>query len=83
MDPPSRGFGVAGPTSPENIRVRDLMPGCWEDANGAVHFDIGEIHDFFGIPDTPAGREETAIILQNQLAKLLPGAKLNFRGDLS
>lgn len=55
------------------------MPGCWEDLDGAAHFDVPAIHDLYGIPNTPEQIEDTQQMLAQLLAEMLPGVKITLR----
>jgi hypothetical protein len=51
---------------------RWLMPGCWEDTDGAAHFAAPEIHDLFGIPNTPEEITDTMNMLEQILREKMP-----------
>ena len=55
-----------------NVRVRDLAPGIWEDGNGSTHFNLHEILEANGIPDTPEEREENIRLLLKVIAEKFP-----------
>lgn len=50
-----------------NQKVRDLAPGMWEDATGAVHFSVPEMLAHMGLPYT----EENRLMMVAQLKELL------------
>lgn len=60
------------PDPRRNINVGSEFPGTWTDANGALHFDVPAIHKLLGLPDSPEARQETMLMLEATMKKMLP-----------
>ncbi len=57
--------GLPGPEGP----CEKLAPGMYLDSNGQGVFNIADILEDVGIPDTPKNREEFGAFLREELAK--------------
>jgi len=49
-----------------------LPPYIWEDADGAMHFDVPRFLEWHGFVDTPENRETAGAVFLEQARKLWP-----------
>jgi len=65
---------------PKRNQVKKILgPGVWVDANDALHFNVPELLNLFGLEDTPENHRIAVENIKQMIEEQSPGTPVRYR----